>query len=422
MPALALVCLFLLGGCGVRSIGYGVVLWSEDENSLKTGEIYPVIEKSKIRKTFIVYLSGMKKYMELDQWRMRFFEKRKEASLFREDYEPLVPIYALCARDGLPIRRLEDTQSEILYKLRENQQLKIIGKNPDSVAIAGMNDYWYLVMTGDGTEGYCFGGSLEIIDISQDIEKEELSEAERNMNEVLQKKFRHESFREMQKNDMIDLSLFSTRFGFFPDPENMRLKLNTPDYSIDFEYTGTTYIGHNRYKFDGTTLQMTIVTPDVILLHYPYNNREYGERYINIPNLNDLIIEEQERRDTLFSNIYERGRILASTAFGVINLNANGNFIWNDYGKLVPSVIPSAYSGEGVIKFGIFLSAELRSLYDGVISFHFSEDPKNPVGFLYVLDEKGIKLTHAPASIIENNIVTKENPAPIIIYFQFFRE
>ncbi len=172
--ALAVALSIALSSC-VRNIGYGLVLWAGEESPIHTGEILPVQQESKIQSTYLIRLPGTKELAEVPTWRMRLFATKEEALQGAEEYAPYQNMYAYSQRDGLPLREEADQEARRVYKLAEGQLVKILSRGEQQITIGNYEDYWYLVLTEDGYQGYCFGYYLPVFSPSGDP-KEEVEE------------------------------------------------------------------------------------------------------------------------------------------------------------------------------------------------------------------------------------------------------
>ena len=130
----------------------------------------------------------------------------------------------------------------------------------------------------------------------------------------------------------------------------------------------------------------------------------------------EIIQQENDRRDTLFSKILALSSSYYSSNYGQLQFLSGGHFLWSGYQLLSPSVIPSGSGSSGLVSFEYFLGNSLKDSYDGVISFNFESSQKK-VSFLYRLEENGIRLEEIPESNIRNNVVQNRKISPLILFF-----
>ncbi|MBO4706767.1 MAG: SH3 domain-containing protein [Spirochaetaceae bacterium] len=84
------------------------------------------------------------------------------------------------AIEGLPLRKTEFIDSEVIGILQNKEQVEVLSKSSTSIQIGSLYDNWYEIKTSDNKTGYVFGGylqkSVETIDIIQQLEGEYLDE------------------------------------------------------------------------------------------------------------------------------------------------------------------------------------------------------------------------------------------------------
>ena len=82
------------------------------------------------------------------------------------------------AIEGLPLRKTEFIDSEVIGTLKNKEQVEVLSKSSTSIQIGSLYDNWYEIKTSDNKTGYVFGGylqkSVETIDIIQQLEGEYL--------------------------------------------------------------------------------------------------------------------------------------------------------------------------------------------------------------------------------------------------------
>jgi hypothetical protein len=242
----------LLSAC-TPNIGYGLVLWAGEQSPVYTGEILPVQQESQVQNTFLIRLPGTKEMIELPTWRMRLFDSKEGAVRGAEEYAPYQDMYAYSQRDGLPLREEPDQEARRVYKLAEGQLVKVLSRGQGRVTIGSYEDYWYLVLTEDGYQGYCFGYYLPVFRSGGDpkAEVETLMAQDPMLEALLATDWRPEYFQEMADKGRIDLTTFGPGFGFFVDPQERRIRLITGKRSYRWSYERLENVGTNRYVFEG---------------------------------------------------------------------------------------------------------------------------------------------------------------------------
>jgi hypothetical protein len=134
----------------------------------------------------------------------------------------------------------------------------------------------------------------------------------------------------------------------------------------------------------------------------------------------DIIVQEIERRHTLFQIIYDQGPVFTSTNYGTLSFSPEGDFSWAGYSLLIPQIIPTRVIGNGTIDMRLFLSPTLTSPYTGAFTLVFNGigGPPVPVNFMYTMDDQGFRIEYAPPENLEGVTVTRRAGSPTVIYFQ----
>ena len=412
----AILTLMLFSSCGERPIGWGVLLIEDTENKLTAGDILPVYQESEIRDVFTVSTAGGDAMAEVDRWKISFHEKESKAAAFAESYSRWIDIYAKSTLNGLSIRAEADTSSARTYKLRKGQTIKVIGRIEETQNIANHDGYWYQVLTEDGSSGYCFDKNLDIYDRKSSGADSGSSLDQEKLDIFLSKPFRPEYYRDMARSSLIDLTRFRTGFGIFAYPEENKVTLVTEDLNLVFDYDTIVQNSSGRFIFEGTSLQIEVRSDSRIAAYYSASNQEYAVTMFYIPDVEELIETEVERRAMLVEKIYELGTV-SSSAYGRISFEEAERFSWTRNTRLVPNVIPESADSTGSIRLDYLPGPMLRNDYDGVLSFAFDGVPgRGLVNFLFELSDLGIKLVYVPAEDIDKNIVERENPSPLVIF------
>ena len=417
----------LLCGCGSRTVGYGVILWSDNEGLLPTGTVVPVKEQSRISNTYtiappVVGTNDSKppKKIDIAQWRVSFFNDKKAADAFRKTFKPYVGVYARSDRNALPIRSEANPNADMVYKLRQGEIMKVLKKSDQPSNEAGRESYWYKVLTKAGVSGWVFGYLLSVYDQGTGglagLPQPDIDPVLANIEST---DWRPSYFVQMINSGMYDLSRFKPEYGFFPDPQNKRFKLVLPEYSIAFDYTGIQRVDFNRYTVEGTSLLITVRSDTELSLQYSYKGKITSAVVEKLDTkIEDIIKAEQKRRDDLYTTFLDHGNILSSNAYGEIRLGAGKSFTWTDFQPLVPNVIPRTATGSGAVAFPLYLNDSLKQSFDGVITFDMNgTDNTQDASFLYAFAAGGVRFTYVPPRDIKENVVQRESFSPLIIFF-----
>ena len=415
-----LAVLFLMGGCS-RRVGHGVIVWS-DQDGLPTGAVTDILSESQIRKSYIVQIKGTKDRFELPKWRVRFFDKAAQAEEFAAGFEEWQPVFAFTDKASLPMREKPDASSERVYKLREGQEIKVLGRG-DLVQVGRFEGYWYSVLTEDGVEGYCFDAYLTVYSLNDKQEmivQNEKDTSDPQLEAFFTTQWRPEFFMDMLTRRQIDLKVFRTDYGLFLDREAGTITLNTAERAVQNTFDSVTRIGANRYDFAGTSFRITINNENFISVQYKYEGMEVSEAFVKLSeDVNEVIETEKTRREELLQDFIKRGPEMTSQAYGTILFENSGRFTWIDKSSLISQQILTVSAGNsGRVNFDMFPQTRIRSHYDGVITFYF--DSGEVADFLYSIRDSGASLLYVNSRYIEDRIVTSDQFFdPIQMYFTF---
>lgn len=413
----AIVLMFV--SCGGRPEGFGIVRWSPEEELVASGDLVPVYEESAVNGTYTIGIPQTKKRLSLEMWRIDYYKRKKDAEEAARRYSEWANKIGVVENDGLPIREEPEAEALRLYKLRINQKIKILSRQDPAVIEDGLTDHWYKVLTDDGTIGYCFGYFLTITPIGTDTTVRTETKTLPRIEEILSKEWRPESYRTMIDQNRIDLERFTAGYGLFPYPEKKQIRLVNENRDILFTYSDIETNATGDYTFIDTTLQIDSISESKIEITYFLEDTKYMQTFVDLTiAVEEVIHEEKLRRKKIYETLTEEGNILTSSAYGTITLKKGGEFTWEDYRKLVPQIIPVDAGEGGTIEFSLFLEKELKQKYDGAVSFHFEGvPPEKRTDFLFVRENGGVKFYYVPPDDIEEKVIMKENPFPIIIFF-----
>jgi len=416
---ISLVALFFIFSCGQRPIGYGVILWSQDESVIESGTITPVYSESRLQKTYDIGVPGTDTIITVENWRISFFNRRGDAEAYANRYREFGNLIGISLMNGLPIRREPRSNADRVYRLRKGEMVKILDRSETTSVEGGSESYWYHVLTEGGVSGYCFGHALNVGTFKDLLKEAEPPEKDPVLTRILKNTWRPEYFKTLINRRTVDLNRIQPEYGLFPDSAGKTIKIVTPSHSIDFVYSAITPSGVNSYVFEDTPLQISVISDSEIEVRYTAYQKEYREIYTILNyDIEEIIKNEVERRDKLFEQLIGMGNSFTSSAYGTLKVEEDRTFIWQDYSKLVPNVIPSGLMGTGKIEFSLFLTPELQEIYDGVVTFAFTAPGEEKrVSFLYRLQENGVRFLYIPEGDIRDMTVTRENPFPLIIFF-----
>ncbi len=405
--------------CGVKSIGSGIILWSPDEQKVQSGSLVPVLAESEIEDTFTISI-GEDETIDLPKWRIQFFDKRKEAERYRETHFDYLQKVAIAKIDSLAVRETAEPAARRVYKLRQYEVIKIIDKTDKKFKVGSYEDFWYNVLTMDGTEGWCYGESLIIKNIGEELDEAQDTDIhDPELSNFLQSVWRPEYFRTYIDDNTIDLEEFRADIGIFPQPVEKTIRHVTKRKATEYTYTEIVDAGQNLYLFKGTPLQVKVYTPERIMFEYLENGKSVQKLYLKIEeNIDELVQQEQERRWELYDSLTEKGNVFTSEAYGTIEFINYTKFRWTDYNRLVPDVIPPHIEEKsGKLEFSLFLDDSLKSKYDGALLLIFTEKKEAPIALLFTKTAEGVRFVYAPSSTRTGTVIKREPAAPIIMFF-----
>jgi hypothetical protein len=428
--------------CGIsvsceRTLGWGMLLWSTEDPDIPSGTILPVYIRSNIDQVWVAGIpeayrptkrDGLDKF-EIPLPQLELIGGRSAALKRAEEFKEYALLYAETLQDGLPIRETPDNGSRRVYRLRAGEIIKVLSRNEGEPAISTTGDPlpgdWYQVLTRDGNTGYCFsfrlrffehrGGALTV----EHIETEEAEDPDLEI--VLSQNWYPESYGTMIASGKIDIEELDKKWRFFPGQDSGLARIRTAELDLTFPYTNIKRDGTRSWHFEGASLQMTLRSESLLAVQYSNDGGAMRTLlFVPLPTSpEDLIVQETERRNTLYQNIVLQGPHFTSSNYGTLSFAANGRFIWNGNSLLVPHIIPPSTLDSGAVEMRLFLGPSLEGLYNGAFTLRFdsAEAGGFPVHFLYTLDSQGLRLEHISGENFDGTTVTRRAASPTIIYF-----
>lgn len=446
---LSLVAIALaLSACSPQPIGYGVALV---ESVVGGGEAFAAAERlvvmaeSEIEDTYrVVTLSragertDVRQLPSLQRWRARIFATQAEADLFADSYAPLAATYGYADRNSLPVRAESSATATIVYQLREAEAVKIIGRSAQQASVGEYENYWYEVLTEDGTSGFTFGEFLPVFESSGDpaADVARLRDADPLLDRVLATTWRPEYFRDMVASGRIDLRRMRPEIGLFPRAGQQILELRLEESSVDFRYEQIERRGEGLYILRGVTVtaapgasevgtdpRLTVLPGGRLSLSYTSEGRLVTPVFVDlgVP-LSDLIAAERARRDVLYADLMRRASTLTSSAYGTITLRDDRTFSWKGAQALQPRLLPAGSQPTGELDFRYHMAPGMRERFDGVLTFSFAGrgngDDVSELNALFAYDPAGVRMVVA-GDPSEDLIVDGASRSALVIYFAF---
>ncbi|MDR2159775.1 MAG: SH3 domain-containing protein [Treponema sp.] len=439
--------LFGFGSCS-GLLGWGVLLWSAENPPIPSGTILPVYIRSNIDQVWVVGIpeqyrraaDSIDKF-EVSLSRLEFLGRKKAAEIWAAAFSEFALLYGETLQDGLPVRENPDNSARRVYRLRQGQIVKILARVEGNPAISTTGDPlpgdWLRVLTEDGTTGYCFSYRLRLFEYAGGIlnagaaPPEETEDPDLEM--VLSRTWSPESYETMVHSGIIDTEELAKQWGFSPGQDLGLARIHMPGLDRTFSYTGIRAEGNRSWRFEGTSLQMSLRSDTSLAVRFSDPGGALQTLlFVALPvKADDLILQETGRREALFRNLYDHGPGFFSVNYGALIFSAGGGFNWSGYNLLVPHIIPPGLPGRGTVDMGLFLAPSLSGRYDGAFSLRFDgtlgtagEAPGETAGtggivlnFLYTLDDEGFRLEHVPADNLTGVTVTRRAVSPTVIYF-----
>jgi hypothetical protein len=404
--------------CSPKILGYGTVIWSSNENIFPTGQTITVISESDLADVYLISNGKDTESIQIERWRIQLFDELTDAEEKSKTVSEFKTIFARNLKDGLLIRSDPDIGSERVYKMRKHQIIKVFGRTSDLASVGQYEGYWYQVITEDGTIGYCFDQNLYLYDSSISPEEQE-DPSEILIKSAFNKIYRPSSFIDMIKNNAINLENFKSQIGLFPNLETNNLKIITSAHTLDIKWDYLTLVDKRSFSLGDTDIIVHVLSDTKLQISYYYEDQKFITNYYVIKGLEEIILAEIERRESLYDSLLGIGTNFASNAYGNIRFQMDGSFIWRDYDRLVPQIIEEGSNGTGRVRFNKFISSELSDEFSGIISFYFKyKDKEIPVNFLYILIDDKFRITYVPEIDINTQlIVSKKSKSPVVLAF-----
>jgi hypothetical protein len=402
----------------------------------------PVYIRSNIDQVWVVgipeiYRDGKKDMdkMEIPLSQFELVGGRGKARKRAEAFSPYALTYAETLQDGLPIRDNPDNSARRVYRLRTGEIIKVLAQAEGNPAISATGDplpgEWYRVLTEDGNTGYCFSYRLKLFEHYGGplaVVRTEQEEAEDpDLENLLTKTWSPESYGVMVNNRRLNLEELSRQWRFDPGQDTGIARVYLPSVDQTFSYTAIRPAGSRAWRFEGSSLQMSLRSDTVLAVQYTESGGALRTLlFVALPaEVEDLIIQETARREALFHNIFAQGPAFTSNNYGTISFTEAGEFNWTGFDILVPQVIPRAAAGKGRIAMDLFLGPSFQDRYNGAFSLRFENTaspreaggPDMTVRFLYTLDSQGFRLEYVPETSLDDITVVRRASSPIVLYF-----
>lgn len=417
------VILCCLASCSGVS-GYGMLLWSLPEYGLSDCDIVPVYIKSNISQTYVIGIPGTEEKLEVPLWQITEPVSKRKAEQNVERYLPLKHTYARVVFDGLPIRAEAANTAKQVYRLRENEIIKVLYQGSGAAVMAGTNNQmqgeWYRVVASDGTLGWCFSYNLRLYDETQAVVEEVPVEEEVDLylEEALSCRWYPDYYSTMIRHNQVSVERMRSLSAFDPGRDSGTIRFDYDDISVTYPYKGVTTTSEYVYRFNDAPFVMTIRRSGYIVLQYTDSSgKPQAFDLVTLgQSVDEIISKELERRASEYEMIRQFGPTFSSSNYGTISFGAGNQFTWTGWRQLVPSVFDSGISSTGNVSIKYFVDTKLSFSYDGVLTFVFSSSGKE-YNFLYKREDTGLRLENCDARQIKDGVVTARASSPVIMFF-----
>jgi hypothetical protein len=435
---LAIVLLLLFCSSCQRKLGWGVLLWANETRGIPSGTVLPVYIKSNIEKKWVVgvpkeYQRDDNGKIEIPLAQLELAGSEREARKRAAEFADYALVYAETLQDGLPVREHPDNSAPRVYRLRIGEIIKVISISVGSPAISATGDplpgEWYRVLTQDGTRGFCFSYRLRTFEHTVgplvDVITASAGELDPTLERIQSKVWSAEVYDAMLNERKFNIDALSKHWSFSTGEDTGIANVYTQDIDKSFRYTSIRKTSERTWRFEGTSLAMRLLSENLLAVEFLDNEgMKQLFHFVALPtSIDDLIVQEKNHREAQYQKIYRLGPSFASATFGVLTLNEEGDFLWENFELLVPDYIPVSALGKGVIELRYNITDVLSEIFDGAITFRFTTvgGPDRNVNFLYKTaaanEEGALLLEHISPSNIQDNIVVKQNTAPMTVYF-----
>lgn len=405
--------------CGKRDVTYGVVLWNPGRLPFDGGTIVryeaPPVESRRIT---VHDLDGGKSGT-LPQGLIKSFPSLQQAKQFRDRTENYRDMLARATVQAVRIRKKPSADAEVVYRLRDSEQVKVVQQAGAAVTLGGRRGHWYEVVTRSGTAGFAFGPLLRFPNEAADsMPGQSLSsEAVTTIEEFLSTTWRPAYMQHMLAAERINLKRFDPNIGLFPEEE--RILLNTGKSRIEFPGSRPERIGDSTYLFAGGDLQVKLEADNEVIIRYERHGTSVRERYVKLGvDMRQIIEEERRRRERVYRSLREIGTLYRSEHYGTLELLPDRTARWTERERLEPQPLPADAEAEARVRMNVFLGQAMSRRYDGALTLLFDLGPRNKeLAFAYELSDAGLRLTLVPVEHVRDDVIQSLPGSPTVMYF-----
>jgi hypothetical protein len=418
-----------------KIIGWGVLLWYVEEPAIPSGTVLPVYVRSNIEQLWIAgvpdaYRSGEKEEMvEIPLAHLELTKNKDAAEKRALEFQEYARIYAETLQDGLPVRDQPENNSRRVYRLKLGEIVKVLRKAEGVSAIsstgAPLQGDWLVILTENGTTGYCFSYRLKLFEHETGPlvqEKREIDTAgDANLDIMLSRIWYPESYGTMVASGKINIDSLSKGWGFDSGTESGTARIFLPNVDLRFPYSRIKKEADRSWSFEGSTLTVNLRSETSLLVQYKnQDGQQRSAAFISLPETAENIIrKENERRQALFQAIYTNGPSFSSVNFGTITFSSEQRFNWPGAANLPPGLLDEAALHSGGVDMGRYLDTALEGSYSGALALVFDavSGAKNELTFLYSMEPQGLRFEYVPEANLSGLTVTRSDAYSPVMYF-----
>lgn len=424
----------MLAACSKKNIGWGVLLWYTEEPAISSGTVLPIRIRSNIEQAWIAavpeeYRTEENQQMAIPLPHLEFFRTRGGAERYAANFT-YAQTYAETIQDGLPVRDKPENNARRVYRLKEQEIIKILEKADGVAAMSNsgtpLEGDWYKILTKSGSVGYCFsyrlnmfehttgslGGEKAVADTSND----------RELELVLSRTWYPESYRTMINSRHIDLDALSKNYSFTAGLGNGKARIYLEQEDAIFPYRKIVKTGDHSWNFEGTSLNVIFRSEETLEIQWEDDQgKTQNAVFVTLPlSVENIVNQEKERRQNKFQALFVRGPSFTSTTYGTLVLSGAGKFTWNEINTLPEEIITNSVLGTGTVDLDYELGGEMAERYTGALALQTNSvsGRGRVLVFAYTLDNQGLRMEYIPPDYVSSNrTVNRRAPEPFVIYF-----
>jgi len=423
LRAAAVFAALLLSACGFGRMATGVMVWAPDGSRVHNGDLVWIWEQSHIRKTYKIEPTDGGGAFEVDQWRVKPFSGEGDARTFQAAFAPLKDVWAVSGKQGLPVRETADANANRIYRLGDNEEVKVISGNGPRVQQGNLEGSWVQILTKDGYTGWVFDYYLSLISRAGGTVKplKGAGPGDQLVESVLAQDWYPEEMRLMVEQNRINLATFRADAGMRATDKSFLLVLpGTPDERIELPIDHPKKLDNSTYDFGGpdkTQVQFTNVDGSKMNLLFTWQGKARSVPLTLLDeNVGTLVSQELASRQQQLTEILARGTTLVSPTYGTIKLS-NDAFTWTGGQTALGGITETT----GKLVFDWFADQQAFGKEFRAVRFQFGSDQGPRRIFLYRFLKDGFQLLPADDADLDavKQTVTRQPANGLSLFFNF---